>query len=70
MFRSGGYNVKKAAEKTPPKKKKKKKKNQKKNGLKKKAEIKELNEKQSPQYSKKKLDTKTATRWVNNKTFK
>ena len=81
MFKKGSYNVKKASEKDKPeenkkkeeekKKKEQEEKKKKKMELKKKQEIKNLNEKESPEYCQKRYPKNvTSTKWVENKTFK
>ena len=63
MLRRGGYNVEKATKTEAEKNRKMEEK--------KKAEIRHLNEKHSPSYSKKKVTKSTEpNRWVNNKAFK
>ena len=75
MFKKGSYNVKKASEKDnkpeEKRKRKRKKRKRKKIELKKKAEIKHFNKKESPEYYRKSHPKNVTTKnWVENETFK
>ena len=70
MFKKGSYNVKKTEKKSSTDSSSTKEKKKTEMTLKKKAEIKNISNKESPDYRKKSFPKKvTSTKWVENKTF-